>query len=255
MLYSVQMITAIIQARLGSTRLPQKVLLPLGKKTVIESVIDRVRASKNINEIIVATTIQPEDQKIFNFCHDKNIKCFRGSLEDVLDRYYQAAKHFGVQHIARITSDCPLIDPNAIDEVAEKYLEGSFDYVSNNHPAATYPDGLDTEIFSFKALGKAWRDAKLKSEREHVTPYIWKKPDIFRLFTVKNPVDLSEYRLTIDEPRDYELLQVVVSQVKPLTTRNILKFLDNNSTIKEINAAIKRDEGYAKSLKEDNKND
>lgn len=247
------MITAIIQARMQSTRLPGKVLLPLGDNTVLENVVDRVQQADLVSKVIIATTIEPADDAIIELCQHKNIDFFRGDMNDVLDRYYQTASKYKVKHIARITSDCPLIDPQAIDEVAQKYLEGSYDYVSNNHPAATYPDGLDTEIFSFKALKRAWHEAKLPSEREHVTPYIWKNPQLFKIYNVKNKKDLSAYRLTIDEPYDYELLKTVIAGVKDLTIANIITFLDHNEQVKNLNKHIIRDEGYYKSLLEDNK--
>lgn len=245
------MITTIIQARIGSTRLSGKVLLPLGGKTVLENVVARVKRAKQIREAIVATSDGGEDDKIVELCERKGIKYFRGSLDDVLDRYYQAVKHFQAENICRITADCPLIDPEVIDGVAQKYLEGGYDYVANNHPVATYPDGFDVEIFSFKALEKTWREAVLPSEREHVTAYIWNHSDKFKIYNVKNDIDLSNYRLTIDESKDYELLKEIFKEVADLTTPKILKFLDEHQAVKNINAKITRDEGYYKSLAKD----
>ncbi|MFA4833307.1 MAG: glycosyltransferase family protein [Patescibacteria group bacterium] len=245
------MITTIIQARISSTRLPGKVLLPLGGKTVLENVVERVRKAKLIGETVVATSNGKDDDKIVELCETRGIKYFRGSLDDVLDRYYQTAKHFQAESICRITADCPLIDPEVIDRVAKKYLEGEYDYVSNTHPTATYPDGLDVEIFSFKALERAWQEAILLSEREHVTSYIWNNPDKFKIGNVKNSLDLSTYRLTIDENKDYELLKKIFKEVSNLTMLNIVKFLDERQDIKNINADITRDEGYYKSLEND----
>lgn len=245
------MINAIIQARMRSTRLPGKVLLPLGGKTVLENVVDRVRQAKLIGRVIVATSTEPADDAIANLCRQKQIDYFRGSHEDVLDRYYQAAKHFGAEHICRITADCPLIDPAVIDETAKQYLAGGYDYASNSHPVATYPDGFDIWIFSFAALEKSWQDAKLPSEREHVTSYIWNHPEKFKILNVKNNLDLSAYRLTIDEERDYQALKLIVEQIKNLTMKNIIDFLDSHEEIKKINAPVERDEGYYKSLKQD----
>jgi spore coat polysaccharide biosynthesis protein SpsF (cytidylyltransferase family) len=245
------MITAIIQARLSSTRLPNKVLLPLGDKTVLEHVIDRVTQAKHISRVIVATSTEDEDGQIAALCDRIGVACFRGSLHDVLDRYYHAAKAYNAQHICRVTGDCPLIDPHAIDEVAEVYIKGGYDFVSNSHPVATYPDGYDCWIFSFAALKKSWREAKLFSEREHVTSYIWNHPELFKTYNVKNDTDLSKHRLTIDEPRDYKLLQQVIAHVSDLTTDNIIHFLDTHTDVSSINADIMRDEGYAKSLEQD----
>lgn len=245
------MVTAIIQARMQSTRLPKKVLLLLGGKTILENVVDRVRQAETIGQAIVATSTEDADNAIVELCEEKGIQHFRGSHEDVLDRFYQAAKQFKAEHICRITADCPLIDPAVIDEAVETYKKGGYDYVSNSHPVATYPDGFDTWIFSFQALEKSWQEAKLPSEREHVTPYIWNHPEIFKNFNIKNKKDLSEYRLTIDEEKDYQALKIIVEQVKDLTTENIVKFLDEHKEVKEINAPLERDAGYKKSLEQD----
>lgn len=247
------MITAIIQARLSSTRLPNKMLLPLNGKTVLENVVDRVKKAKNIDKVIVATSNQPEDIQIENLCKSKKIICFRGDLNDVLDRYYQTAKKYKIKHIARITGDCPLIDSGLIDKVADVYLSNNYDYISTGRIVSTFPDGLDTEIFNFNSLEKTWREAKLPSEREHVTPYIWKNTDKFKVFTVINNIDLGNYRLAIDEEKDYLLIKNIYENVKVLTTENILKYIDKNMNVKIINAEIERDEGYFKSLKEDNR--
>ncbi|MFH1428051.1 MAG: glycosyltransferase family protein, partial [Patescibacteria group bacterium] len=225
------MITAIIQARMQATRLPNKVLLLLGKKTVLENVIGRVKQANLVNKIVVATSTEIADDQIYNLCKKIKVDCFRGSLNDVLDRYYQAALQYNATDICRITSDCPLIDPKVIDQVIEIYLSKRYDFVSNSHPVATYPDGFDVWVFSFQALKKAWQDAKLPSEREHVTSYIWNNPNKFKIYNLKNKVDQSHYRLTIDEEKDYKLLKRIFSEVKDLTTENILRFLDNNQEI------------------------
>lgn len=245
------MITAIIQARISSTRLPRKVLLPLGGKTVLENVVERTRKARLVKDAIVATSQEESDDEIAALCKKKHIPCFRGSLEDVLDRYYQCAKTFSLEHICRVTADCPLIDPEIIDKAAKTYLEGKYDYVSTSYPVSTYPDGLDTEIVSFEALEKAWREAKLVSEREHVTPYIWKHPELFNIMTIKNDVDLSHHRWTLDEKDDYEFLNIIFSRVKPLTTNHILAFLEKHPEITAINNHIGRNEGYKTSLLND----
>ena len=162
---------AIIQARTSSTRLPRKVLLPLEDKTVIEHVIERVSMAKLIDEIVVATTIEREDINIVKLVSSLGYRVFAGSKDDVLDRFFQVAKLIKPTNIVRITSDCPLIDPKIIDLVIETHLRENADYTSNTL-VETFPDGLDVEIFTFKVLYEAWRNAKLLSEREHVTPYI-----------------------------------------------------------------------------------
>lgn len=245
------MIIAIIQARYSATRLPGKVLLSLDRKTVLENVVDRTRKAQGLDKVVVATSTAPEDDSIAKLCAEKDIDCFRGNLNDVLDRYYQAAKKFNADIIVRITADCPLIDPQIIDRAVSKFLSGKFDYVSTGRIKSTFPDGLDTEVFSFEVLSKAWKEAKLPSEREHVTPYIWKNPDKFKIFTLENDRDLSDYRLTLDEEEDYKLLQDIHTNVSDLTTKNIIAYLDSHKKIGKINAKIKRNEGYAQSLKED----
>jgi len=247
------MITAIIQARMRSTRLPNKVLLPLGGKTILENVVERARRAKLIDQVVLATSKEPADDVIADLCAKKGISCFRGSENDVLGRFYQAALAYKAENICRLTADCPLIDPAIIDKAAQEFLSGHYDYVSTSHPVATYPDGFDTWIFSFAALEQCWREAKLPSEREHVTSYIWNHPEKFKISSVKNEVDLSAHRLTIDEPADYELLKLVVAKVKDLNLENVVQFLETNAEAKKINANIIRDAGYQKSLQEDKK--
>lgn len=244
-------ITAIMQARTSSTRLPGKVLLPLGGKTVLEQVIDRVAKASCIGELVIATSQDRSDDRICELCSKIGVNFFRGSLNDVLDRYYQAAKKFGSKYICRITSDCPFIDPEIIDRVADKYFEMKCDYISTGRIVTTFPDGMDTEIFSFESLERAWRESSLPSEREHVTPYIWKNTDKFKISELKNDVDLSRFRLTIDEPADYELAQKIFSSLTDPKMEDIIEFLEKNESIKDINSSIENNQGYFKSLKED----
>lgn len=242
------MITAIIQARFNSKRLPGKVLLPLGGKTILENVVERVRRAKKIEQVVVATSESNSDDIIADLCINKNILVYRGDLDDVLNRFYNTAKKFNEPSICRITGDCPLIDPGLIDKVAEIFEIGSYDYVSTGRIKSTFPDGLDTEIFTFEALTKAYKEAKLLSEREHVTPYIWKNPDVFKIYTLENETDQSLYRLTVDEAEDYQLMKLIYEKVGDLSSENVVKFLEKNTEIKSINNEIKRDEGYFKSL-------
>ena len=201
-------VVRIIQARMGSTRLPGKVMLDLCGKTVLERVVERVRKVKNIDEIVIATTTKKDDDIIVNKALKCNVKIFRGSEDDVLSRYYFAAKKYNADVIVRITSDCPLIDPAVTESVIDYYLKNvyKFDYVSNTLER-TYPRGLDTEVFSFKSLEKAFAEAILERDREHVTTYIWKNPNIFRLGNHKNAKDYSYLRWTLDTSEDYELIK------------------------------------------------
>jgi len=244
-------ITAIIQARFSSTRLPGKVLLPLGDKTVLERVVDRVSKAKNISQVVLATSSEKDDDQIFELCNQKGVKCFRGDLNDVLDRYYQAAKEFEAKNICRITADCPLIDPEIIDRVADKFLEAGYDYISTGRITSTFPDGMDTEIFTFESLERAWKEAKLSSEREHVTPYIWKNTDKFKIYTYESGQDLSSYRLTLDEEKDYQLIKNIYENLEDLSMKSIIDYLNSHLELTNINSSIKRDEGYDKSLKND----
>jgi len=245
---------AIIQARISSTRLPGKVLKKIEGKTVLEHVINRTKAAKNISDVVVATTVKKEDIKIVQLCANLGISVFRGSENDVLDRYYQAARLFKAEHIVRITSDCPLIDPMVIDQVIELYFRKKADYASNTM-IETYPDGLDTEVFSFKTLKMAWENAKLSSEREHVTPYIRKNPNILKLVNLKCNIDLKNKRWTIDESKDFEFIKTIYKNLYHKNAlfgmKAILNFLKKYPEIEEINKNIIRNEGYLKSLKED----
>jgi len=239
---------------MGSSRLPGKVLFDVEGKTVLEHVIERTKRAQNIERVVVAIPDTSTDDVLAEYCATKNISYFRGNETDVLDRYVQAAQELGVTHIARITSDCPLIDPEVIDRVAAEYQVGEYDYLSTGRMETTYPDGLDVEIFSFEALKRAWTDATQPSEREHVTPYIWKHPELFNVGTVEFERDLSELRLTVDEPRDLEFVRAVYSAFHGndhFLLRDILDLLDEHPEIVAINQGILRNSGYLKSLKED----
>jgi spore coat polysaccharide biosynthesis protein SpsF (cytidylyltransferase family) len=246
---------AIIQARMGSTRLPGKVMLEISGRPILWHVIDRVSKSKLIDGLIVATTVNSEDDLIEKFCNQIQIPVFRGSEDDVLDRYYQCARKFNVENIVRITADCPLHDPSVIDLVIERYRQGNYDYVSNTVPP-TYPDGIDVEVFSFKALDSAWRNASLVSEREHVTPYIKKHRDIFKINNVVNKEDLSFYRWTLDQAEDLEFIQKIHKKFEEIHMdefymQDIIELLHKYPELANINSGIKRNEGYAKSVNED----
>lgn len=245
---------AIIQARLGSTRLPNKVLLKLGDKTIIEHVVERVKNSKLIDDVLVATTISKNDLEIVSFCAQRGIRIFIGSEEDVLDRYYQAAKLIAPTNVIRITSDCPMIDPEIIDKIIQTHVDKSADYTSNTLEE-TFPDGLDAEVFSLAALKTAWQDSTLRSDREHVTPFIKNNPTRFKLVSVTNDRNLSHLRWTIDQIEDYEFLQEIFSKLYSrnpfFKTLDILSEIEKNPKLAQINGGIIRNEGYLKSLDRD----
>lgn len=244
---------AIIQARMGSSRLRGKIMAEIAGDPMLMHVIRRTEYSEKIDMIAIATSLSADDDTVEEFCIKKNISFFRGSLNDVLDRYYQAAQYFGADIVVRLTADCPLLDPKIIDKVIDTFVRGSYDYVSNCRLAATYPDGLDTEVFWFKVLKNAWQNATLKSEREHVTPFIYNHPELFSLGNVRNAVDLSSHRWTVDELQDLEFVKKIYEYFKnrPFGMHDILDLLNSNPNLLSINNMITRDEGYKISLNED----
>jgi spore coat polysaccharide biosynthesis protein SpsF len=243
---------AIIQARMSSTRLPGKVMADIAGKPMLQRVVERVERATKLHGIVVATSSNPEDDPVEELCRKLATSCFRGSEPDVLDRYYQAALQHQVYCIVRLTADCPLADPQVIDRVIGAYIPGEHDYVSNIDPP-TFPDGLDTEVFSFSALERAWCNATLRSQREHVTLYIRSHPELFRLANVANECDLSNLRWVVDEVRDLEFVREVYRKLGSgaFFTEDVLKLLREEPNLKAINSTITRNEGLLKSLAQD----
>lgn len=248
------MIAAIIQARMGATRLPGKVMKTLNGKPMLWHIVKRLNYSKKIEKIIIATTDKDEDKVIAKFAEDEGIDFYCGSSEDVLDRYYQAARKFGAGHIVRITADCPMIDPEVVDKVIDFYLTKKCDYASNTIKP-TMPDGLDTEVFSFQALESAWKEAKKDSEREHVTPYI-KNDKLFTIENYEDDVNRSSMRWTVDEEADYRFVIEVYKNLykdgEIFYMKDVLDLLSRRPELSDINRNIERNEGYITSLEEDN---
>ena len=246
------MIGAVIQTRMGSSRLPGKVLLKLDEGSVLDYVINQVKYCKLVNKIIIATTNLLEDNVIIQNAKDNGVQYFRGHPTDVLDRYYQCAKEHDLSTIIRITSDCPLIDPEIVDLMIRTFNENTYDYISNNKPK-TFPYGLDVEVFSFNALENAWKNAQLPSEREHVTSFIYKNLDKFHIHNIEFRDDFSKLRLTIDRINDFKLIQIIVGKIKsrPILIKDILEIYKKEPKLFEINQNYVTDEGYLKSLKED----
>lgn len=251
------MILGIIQARTGSSRLPEKIFLEFSGKSNLYHVYNRAKKSKKIDNIVIATTDKKKDDSVFEFCVKEHINCFRGNENDVLDRFYCCCEQYGLTQndiVVRITADCPLIDPFIIDEVIECFETNSFEYVSNTIDP-TYPDGLDVEVFSFSALKKSWAEAKLFSEREHVTPYIKNNETLFKIGSYKNSTNLSQYRWTLDETEDYQLINIIYEKLyqpdKIFTTKDVLSLLKDNPQLCAINNKYFRNEGYLKSLEKD----
>ena len=241
----------IVQARMGSSRLPGKVLKEINGITLLEFLLKQISYCKSIDEIIVATTTEKIDDVIFNKCKDLNVTVFRGSELNVLDRYYQCAKKFNFPIIVRITSDNPLIDPKIVDDVISKFINSKCDYISTEYPK-TYPLGFAVEIFNFISIEKTWKEAKLPSEREHVTPYLLKNKNLFKHYNFSHDRNLSHIRCTVDTEDDFKLIEKIISKidVRPIHLDNILELILNEPNLLEINKHIKHD-GYEKSLKED----
>lgn len=237
---------------MASTRLPGKVLADLAGRPLLYHVVNRTSLARTLNSVVVATTVESQDDPIEEFCDSQGVLCFRGSENDVLDRYYQAAKYWNARVVVRITADCPLLDPAVIDEVVAIFNRGPADYVTNTIEC-TYPDGLDTEVFNRQALARAWREARLKSEREHVTPYIRNHPELFRLGNVSHSEDLSALRWTVDEPNDLAFVREIYDQLgtSMFGMEEVLKLLREHPGLSEVNRGIMRNEGYLKSLRDD----
>ncbi len=244
----------LIQARCGSTRFPNKVLTDISGKTDIQWVIERVKKSRLIDEVMVVTSIEKNNLPLINLCTGLGVRVFAGSEDDVLDRFYQAAKLLKPERIIRITADCPLFDWQYLDMAIEQFNEDT-DYMGQIEE--TFPDGLDIEIFTFETLFRTWKNARLSSEREHVTPYMRNHPELFKIQGLLCPVKgISDKRWTLDEDADLQVISRIyehfVSQgQEDFLTGDILDFLKEHPEIEKINSAIGRNEGYAKSLAED----
>ena len=248
------MIGCIIQARMGSTRLPGKAMLDVeNDKTVLYFVIKQLQNCKLIDKIIVATTTLENDNKIANFSKDLAIDCFRGSSDNVLDRYYQCAKEYSVSTIVRIPSDKPLIDPEIVDKLVSMFRNNSYDYITNFLSNPTFPGGMEVEIFSINALKKAWKKAKLPSEREHVTPYFTNHKDEFEITHIENSENLSHLSWAVDRIEDLRLVRKIVSKIKkrPIMLKDIVDLFAKEPELVEINKNVNRKEGDLKSFKED----
>jgi len=236
----------IVQARMGSTRLPGKVMLPVEDKPVLQHIIERLKECKFAAEIIIATTNKERDDIIVDLAKANGVKYFRGSEEDVLSRYYFAAKENDLDVVVRITSDCPFVDPSIIDAMIREFLnDQSYDYLSNCQPR-TFPRGLDVEIFTFKALETNFAKAKESFEKEHVTPYFYQHPGQFVLKSYNSPIDYSDYRLTLDTDEDYLLVKEIYRMIYPLNnhfrSKEIIDLLEQNRDLSLINAHIKQKE-------------
>jgi len=246
---------AIIQARMSSTRFPEKILKELiGNITILDVLIDRISSCEFIDSITLATSLNPKDKILENFSKTKGINFFAGSENDVLERYYLCAKRYELDNIIRVTADDPFKDPAVIKKAYDIFINNSLDYVSNTLKPS-YPEGIDIEIFNFISLKEAFLNANLPSEREHVTPYIWKNSDLFKLKNFTAEVDYSNYRLTVDYEEDYNLAKKILKHFYPNITfsyKQIIEFLQSKNI---TSYKIERNEGYKNSIKMEKNNE
>lgn len=237
-------VIAIIQARMSSTRLPGKVLLDLGGRPVLERMIERVKSAKNVTEMVVATTTDPSDDAIVELCQKLGTPVFRGSLPDVLDRYYQCALEYKADYVVRLTGDCPLIDPELIDEVIYGLFDPPEDFSCNRLPppfGRTFPIGLDVEACTFQALENAWKNATEKHQREHVMPYLYETHGKFLVIQLQNDEDYGDMRWTLDTPQDLELLREVIKRLggrNDFSWEEVLDLFLKDPDLAKINSSV-----------------
>lgn len=235
---------AIIQARMGSSRLPGKVMQKIKDRPMLEWVITRASRAKTVDAVAVATTTDASDEPIEAYCRAHDVPVYRGDAFDVLDRYYQAARAFQADTIVRLTADCPLLDPAVVDQTVNRFFSAGADFAANRLPPPfkrTFPIGLDTEVCSFAALERAWNEAEEKYQREHVMPYLYDEEGRFKVVVVNNPEDFGEQRWTVDTPEDLEFVRQVVAGFGIFDDFNwldVLALLDRNPALMEINASI-----------------
>ena len=241
-------VVVIIQARMGSTRLPGKVLLDLGGKPMLARVVSRCRQATMVDQVVIATSDDPSDDAIENYCLAQGYPCFRGSLHDVLDRYYQAARQFEASIIVRITADCPLIDPAVIDQVVSALIdreqELKWDFVANRLPPPwkrSYPIGLDVEVCTFSALERAWKEAKEAHQREHVMPYLYEQEGRFQVLVLNHIPDYGDLRWTVDTPEDLALIRQIYSRFDGgdgFSWMDVIELFQHEPALAEINASV-----------------
>jgi spore coat polysaccharide biosynthesis protein SpsF len=236
-------IALIIQARTRSTRLPGKVLKTVQNQSLLSILLERVKKAKLVDELIVATSTSFADDQIVQLARKYDVNVYRGSEEDVLDRYLQAAKISLADVVVRVTADCPLLDPLIVDKVINYFFSHDYDYVSNTLQW-TYPRGMDVEIFYQRCLEKAAKMSSLPSEREHVTLYIYKHPEIFRLGNLAYIRNVSDYRFTVDTVEDFTLISKILEELYPInpyfTFEDVLALMEKNPGWKSINAHVKQ---------------
>ena len=234
----------ITQARYGSTRFPGKVLKTIGEKTLLEIHLERLKRSRRAEGVLVATTREPEAESILEVASRCGVSGVRGSLEDVLNRYWQAAGTVRPDAVVRVTSDCPLVDAAVVDAMISRFEEGDLDYLANTQPP-TFPDGVDVEIFSFAALERAWKEASHPKDREHVTRYFYTHPELFRTGNHVNRSDRSSVRLTVDYEEDFQVISSLIGKFGPAQAWEVYAdALEQDQNLSELNRQRIRNEGF-----------
>jgi len=247
---------AIIQARMSSTRLPGKVLMKVAGRPLLDYMVERIKQSKYIDQVIIATTISLKDEPIVKWCRENSIAFFRGSEEDVLARYYHTACEFDGFLIMRVTSDCPLMDPRVIDRTIDSFFNNpEVDYASSTTPLpCLYPDGMDVDVFSMELLEKTHLEAQLPSEREHVTFYMWKTGK-FKAYRIDPDQDLSKYRFCVDYPQDFAVIEEILTKLYPknptFSMYDLIEFMEQNPHLLELQKGIERNAGWQKAFDKD----
>ncbi|MEN6325466.1 MAG: glycosyltransferase family protein [Syntrophomonas sp.] len=247
-------IVAIVQARMSSTRLPGKVLRNILGKPMLGFIVERLGWVKEIGQIVIATSSDPSDQLVYQFCRENGIACYRGNLNDVLDRFYHTAKEYKADTVIRITGDCPCVDPQLVARLIDLFRSGNYNHAGIATGAGAifmenrFPNGLDAECFSFASLEKAWQEATEAADREHVTPYIWRNKDMFKCGSLKPEEDYSNIRLSVDHIEDFQLVSKIYenlyNQEKPFLMKDIIAFLRANPQLAELNQSFIGQEGY-----------
>ena len=255
-------VVCIIQARMGSSRLPGKVLKDICGKPMLAWVVERVRLARTVDQVVVATTADIGDDLIAAYCQANQIECFRGDVFDVLDRYYQAARRYGAGVVVRVTADCPLIDPQLIDQAVKELRRRGLDFTANRLPPPfkrTYPIGLDVEVATMTALSEAWKNADQAHEREHVMPYLYSGPAVYNTSVLNAEADYGAQRWTVDTPEDLEFMQRLAELLgcrMDFSWRDVLALVEAHPELSEINADVRHkfmNEIDERSLKKDKK--
>jgi spore coat polysaccharide biosynthesis protein SpsF len=249
---------AIVQGRMASSRLPDKIMKDIAGKPMLAWVVDQASKAHRIDQVVVATTTDPSDDPVESFCHKRGTPCYRGSMLDVLDRFYQAAKLYQADTVVRFTADCPLLDPHLVDEVLRQFFEKDADFAANRLPppfTRTYPIGLDTEVASFAALERAWKEATARHDREHVMPYLYEVDGRFKVVRVEYEKDFGWMRWTVDTAADLELIRQVANRLqdKPdFSWQDVLAIFEREPELAQINSNVQHrtmfdvDERYKK---------